>query len=87
MNVSSSSIPAKILLYSTAAVILTVGMRASAPILTTVFFSVFAALILSRWMKRYYGVIGPVKSQLNPILSFCRFNLKINFIHARVYIF
>ena len=55
MNSSSSSIPAKILLYSTAAVILTVGMRAIAPILTTFFFSVFAALIftpLVRWLKR-----------------------------------
>jgi AI-2 transport protein TqsA len=46
MNVNSSSTPAKILLYSTAAVVLTIGMREIAPILTTVFFSVFAALIL-----------------------------------------
>lgn len=55
MNVNSSSIPAKILLYSTAAVILTIGMREIAPILTTIFFSIFAALIfapLVRWLKR-----------------------------------
>ncbi len=38
MNVNNSSIPAKILLYSTAAVILTIGMREIAPILTTIFF-------------------------------------------------
>ncbi|HHV23380.1 MAG TPA: AI-2E family transporter [Methanosarcina sp.] len=47
--------PAKILLYSTAAVILTIGMREIASILVTLFFSIFAALILTpsaRWLKR-----------------------------------
>lgn len=55
MNVNNSSIPAKILLYSTAAVILTIGMREIAPILTTIFFSIFAALIFTpfvHWLKR-----------------------------------
>jgi len=54
MNVNSISVPAKILIYSTFAVILTVGMREIAPILTTILFSVFAALILTplvRWLK------------------------------------
>jgi len=60
MNINSSSVPARILVYSTFAVILTIGMREIAPILTTVFFSVFAALIfipLVRWFKRK-GVPG-----------------------------
>jgi len=55
MNINSSSVPARILVYSTFAVILTIGMREIAPILTTVFFSIFAALIfapLVRWLKR-----------------------------------
>lgn len=55
MNINSSSVPARILIYSTLAVILTVGMREIAPILTTILFSTFAALILTplvRWLKR-----------------------------------
>lgn len=55
MNVNSSSAPTKILMFSTLVVILTVGMREIAPILTTVLFSIFAALILTplvRWLKR-----------------------------------
>lgn len=55
MNVNSSSVPAKILIYSTFAVILTIGMRTIAPILTTILFSIFAALILTplvRWLNR-----------------------------------
>lgn len=55
MNINNNSPPAKILVYSTLAVILTVGMREIAPILTTVLFSIFAALILTplvRWLKR-----------------------------------
>jgi AI-2 transport protein TqsA len=54
MDINSSSVPARILLYSTLAVILTVGMREIAPILTTILFSIFAALIftpLVRWLK------------------------------------
>ena len=54
MNINSSSVPARVLFYSTFAVILTVGMRVIAPILTTIFFSIFAALIfipLVRWLK------------------------------------
>jgi len=42
-------------MYSTFVVILTVGMREIAPILTTILFSVFAALILTphiRWLKQ-----------------------------------
>lgn len=55
MNMNSSSVPARILVYSTFAVVLTIGMREIAPILTTVFFSVFAALIFTPlvcWLKR-----------------------------------
>ncbi len=55
MNINSSSVPVRLLVYSTLAVILTVGMREIAPILTTVLFSIFAALILTplvRWLKR-----------------------------------
>ena len=55
MNINSISVPARILVYSTLAVILTVGMREIATILTTVLFSIFAALILTplvRWLKR-----------------------------------
>lgn len=55
MNMSGSSIPAKILLYSTLAVILTLGMREIAPILTTIIFSIFVALLftpLVRWLKK-----------------------------------
>lgn len=55
MNMNNSSIPAKILLYSTLVVILTLGMREIAPILTTFFFSIFTALILTppvRWLKK-----------------------------------
>ena len=55
MSINRSSLPAKILVYSTFVVILTVGMREIAPILTTILFSVFAALIFTphiRWFKR-----------------------------------
>lgn len=55
INLNDHSVPAKILLYSTAAVILTIGMREIASILTVVFFSVFTALIftpLVRWLKQ-----------------------------------
>jgi len=55
INSNDHSVPAKILLYSTAAVILTIGMREIASILTVVFFSVFTALIftpLVRWLKQ-----------------------------------
>ena len=55
MNMNSISMPAKILVYSTLAVILTVGMREIAPILTTILFSIFAALLLTPlvyWLKR-----------------------------------
>ncbi len=55
MNTNGSSIPAKILFYSTLAVILTLGMREIAPILTTIIFSIFVALLftpLVRWLKK-----------------------------------
>jgi len=55
MNINNNSPPANILVYSTLAVILTVGMREIAPILTTILFSIFAALLLTplvRWLKR-----------------------------------
>lgn len=60
MEINNSSVPARILVYSTFAVILTIGMKEIAPILTTVFFSLFVALIfipLVRWFKRK-GVPG-----------------------------
>jgi predicted PurR-regulated permease PerM len=55
MNINNSSVPAKILVYSTVAVILTIGMREISAILTTILFSIFAALLftpLVRWLKR-----------------------------------
>jgi AI-2 transport protein TqsA len=55
MNMNSISTPVRLLVYSTFAVVLTVGMRELAPILTTILFSIFAALILTplvRWLKR-----------------------------------
>jgi len=55
MKMSNSSVPARILVYSTFAVILTIGMKEISSILTTIFFSIFVALIftpLVRWFKR-----------------------------------
>ncbi len=55
MNGNSSSVPVRILVYSTFAVILTIGMKEISSILTTVIFSVFIALLftpLIRWLKR-----------------------------------
>jgi len=63
--------PAKILLYTTAVVILTIGMRELASVLTTIFFSIFATLIfipLIRWLRRK-GVPGGVSVVL-VILAF-----------------
>lgn len=60
MNTDNQSIPAKILLYSTAAVVLTIGMREIGSILTTLFLSLFVALLFTpptRWLKRK-GVPG-----------------------------
>lgn len=70
MNINSSSVPAKILIYSTFAVILTVGMRETASILTTILFSIFAALLLTpfvRWLKRK-GIPGALSVILVIIL-------------------
>ncbi|AKB18236.1 MULTISPECIES: AI-2E family transporter [unclassified Methanosarcina] len=56
----AGSMPAKILLYTTAVVILTIGMREVSSILTTVIFSIFIALLftpLVRWLKQK-GVPG-----------------------------
>lgn len=55
MKINRISVPAEILVYSTFAVILTIGMREISSILTTVFFSIFVALILTppvRWFNR-----------------------------------
>ena len=55
MSINNSSVPARILLYITLVVILTVGMREIATILTTILFSIFAAMIFTphiRWLKR-----------------------------------
>lgn len=52
MKINSSSVPAQILMYSTFAVILTIGMKEIASILTTVLFSIFAALIFIPLVRR-----------------------------------
>lgn len=55
MDTEDQSIPARILLYSTAAVILTIGMREIGSILVPIFFSIFSFLILSplvHWLQR-----------------------------------
>ncbi len=55
MSINNSPVPARILLYITLVVILTVGMREIATILTTILFSIFAAMIFTphiRWLKR-----------------------------------
>jgi predicted PurR-regulated permease PerM len=62
MNANGQSTPARILLYSTAAVILTIGMQQIATILVPVFFSIFAFLIfapLVHWFLKK-GVPGTV---------------------------
>lgn len=60
VNVRSRSFPAKVLIYSTFAVVLTIGMKEIAPILTTIIYSIFIAVLftpLARWLKRK-GVPG-----------------------------
>jgi AI-2 transport protein TqsA len=63
-NINSISVPAKILVYSIFAVILTIGMWEFVAILTIILFSIFTALIftlLVRWLKRKGipgGIIG-----------------------------
>lgn len=71
MDANTSSTPAKILIYSTAAVLLTLGMRAISDILLPVFFALFAFLIFSplvHWLMKK-GVPGKV-SVLLVILLF-----------------
>jgi len=71
MSINNSSVPARILVYITLVVILTVGMREIATILTTILFSIFAAMIFTphiRWLKRK-GIPG-VLSVLLVILLF-----------------
>jgi predicted PurR-regulated permease PerM len=58
--------PAKLLIYSAAAVILTIGMREIGGILIPIFFSIFAFLIFSpliHWLQRK-GVPGPISIAL-----------------------
>ena len=79
MNINSSSVPARVLFYSTFAVILTVGMREIAPILTTIFFSIFAALIfipLVRWLK-HKGIPSGLSVLLVILLFVFRLSSKI----------
>lgn len=55
MEVNNTSIPARILVYSVFAIILSIGMKEMASIFTAVFFSIFVALIfapLVRWFMR-----------------------------------
>jgi len=71
VNTNTISTPAKILIYSTAAVLLTLGMKAISNILVPVFFSLFVFLIFSplvKWLMRK-GVPGKV-SVLLVILLF-----------------
>ncbi len=71
INANTGSIPAKVLIYSTAAVLLTLGMKAISTILLPVFFALFAYLIfapLVHWLQRK-GVPGTV-SVLLVILFF-----------------
>lgn len=63
MNANTISTPAKILIYSTVAVLLTLGMKAISTVLLPVFFSLFSFLIfapLVRWLmrKRVPGVVS-----------------------------
>jgi predicted PurR-regulated permease PerM len=70
MNINSNSVPGRILVYSTFDVILTLGIRELAPILTTILFSVFAALIftpLIRWLNSK-GVSGGLSVLLANLL-------------------
>jgi AI-2 transport protein TqsA len=67
----NNSTPTKILLYGTAAVILTIGMREISSILTTFFFSIFIALIFTppvHWLKRK-GIPGGLSVLVVILLS------------------
>ncbi|WP_440955274.1 AI-2E family transporter [Methanosarcina sp. Mfa9] len=71
MNANTISTPAKVLIYSTAAVLLTIGMQEISNILIPVFFAIFAFLIFSplvHWLIKK-GVSGKV-SVLLVILFF-----------------
>ncbi len=60
MDINSNSVPGKILVYSTFAVLLTLGMQELAPILIPIFLYIFAALIFTphiRWLNSK-GVSG-----------------------------
>ncbi|MGB9928493.1 MAG: AI-2E family transporter [Methanosarcina sp.] len=62
INENTTSTPAKILIYSTAAILLTLGMKEIAPILIPVIFSIFAFLIfapLVHWFQRK-GIPGKI---------------------------
>jgi predicted PurR-regulated permease PerM len=63
INTNTTSTPAKILIYSTAAVLLTLGMRAISDLLIPVFFALFAFMIFSplvHWLmkKRVSGKVS-----------------------------
>lgn len=63
INTNTTSTPAKILIYSTAAVLLTLGMRAISDLLIPVFFALFAFMIFSplvQWLmkKRVSGKVS-----------------------------
>ncbi|MEL7663011.1 MAG: AI-2E family transporter [Methanosarcina mazei] len=65
INTDAISTPARVLIYSTAAVLLTIGMKAISSILMPIFFSIFSYLIfapLVRWLmrKRVPGKISVV---------------------------
>lgn len=78
METNNSSVPSKILMYSTFAVVLTIGMREISSILTTVIFSIFIALLftpLVLWLKQK-GVPG----WLSIILAICLFTVIILFL-------
>ncbi len=71
INENTSSVPAKILIYSTAAILLTLGMKELGSILIPVFFSIFFFLIfapLVHWLQRI-GVPGTISVGLVILFS------------------
>ena len=85
INTTMSSTPAKVLIYCTAAVLLTLGMKEISDILVPVFFALFAFLIFSpivHWLMRK-GVPGKVSVLLVILLfMFVFFGTAILFVNS-----
>lgn len=76
MNTDTISTPAKILIYSTAAVILTLGMKAISDILVPVFFCAFCLFDLFSPCPLAHEERSPGKDQrfsCDPAFHFCFF--------------